>query len=77
MVVAVLNPMVQGGGVLWGPVTSMQKPEGGDTGFGHQDGIRPGVEEEGVRMDGGQVPGRNGQEAVPASGLWRPDRREI
>lgn len=39
------------GGVLWGPVTSLEKPEGADRDFGQEDGIRPGMEEKKVRME--------------------------
>lgn len=60
------------GGVLWGPVTSMQKPEGADRDFGQQDGIRPGMEEKGVRMEVGYLR-RKRQKAVPTNGLWRSD----
>lgn len=53
------------GGVLWGPVTSMQKPEGADRGFGQQDGIRPGMEEKGVRMEVGYLGGRDRRQSQP------------
>lgn len=33
----------------------MQKLEGADRWFGHQDGIRPGMEEKGVRMEVGYL----------------------